>query len=429
MTKNLSLVRYLEQERRRVIKECRKCGLCNQKCPIIKHTELKDFSPRDIQEEVIDFLETGVANEAAYTRGFACMRCFQCVDNTCSQGLNPMLINEIIKWYYRENDLVEYNYPDPKSHNAPQRVIASIQVSSRDLERVLTPSTPSRNNFRYVLFPGCNVYFQPDKVLNVLDVMDYITKDYAFVPGLDYCCGNAYLSSGQIERGGEVSKELIDKLSSYNPDTVIFWCSTCLCNLHKTICNLDDIERIPFNTMSFARFLAQNMEKLPFKKPVNKKVTLHEPCKAAFTGLDLTGPRDVLKQIPGVELVEMPRHGKNTVCCGSAAQNYFPHSFEKMRNDRLEEAAETSADVLVDICHYCHEIFADQEKKYDYSIVNYMSIITEALGIEREDKFKKYKQWADIDKVLEDANEFVKSSPYSISQIREALEKRLSTTD
>lgn len=354
------------------------------------------------------------------------MRCFQCVDNFCPQGLNPMLINEIIKWYYRKNNLADYSYPDPKSHNAPQRVIASIQVSSDDLKRISTPPNTTEEA-RYVLFPGCNVYFQPDKVLSVLDVMDYITEDYVFLPGLDYCCGNAYLSSGQIERGGKVSKELIDKLSSYNPDTVIFWCSTCLCNIHKTISQLEGLE-VPFNMMSFAQFLAQNMQKLPFKELVhkNKKVTLHEPCKAAFTGLDLTGPRDVLKQIPGIELIEMPRHGKNTACCGSAAQNYFPHSFERMRGERLDEAANTSADLLVDICHYCHEIFADQEQKYDYSIVNYMTLITEPLGIEREDKFKKYKQWADIDEILKDAEEFVESSPYSVSQIREALKKRLS---
>ncbi len=428
MTEKLSLVHYLEQERKKTIEECRKCGLCNRKCPILTQTELNDYSSQDIQKGVIDFLETGVENDAAYTRGFACMRCFQCVGNFCPQGLNPMLINEIIKWYYRKNNLAEYNYPDPKNHKAPQRIIASIQVSGEDLKKITTPShsahSTSTDEARYVLFPGCNVYFQPDKVLSVLDLMEYITDDYAFVPGLDYCCGNAYLSSGQIERAGEVSKELIHKLLSYNPDTVVFWCSTCLCNMHETISKLEGIE-LPFKTMSFAQFLAQNMEKLPLKKPIHKKVTLHEPCKATFTELDLTGPREVLKQFPGIELVEMPRHGKNTVCCGSAAQNYFPHCFEKMRDERLKEAACTNTDMLVDICHYCHEIFADQEQKYSYSIVNYITLITEAMGIGREDKFKKYKQWKDVNKILEDAKEFLEDSTYSVPQIKEALKKRL----
>ncbi len=91
----------------------------------------------------------------------------------------------------------------------------------------------------------------------------------------------------------------------------------------------------------------------------------------------------------------------------------------------MNEATYTGADMLVDICHYFHEIFADQEQKYDYAVVNFMALITEALGIEREDKFKKYKQWKDVDKILKDADEFVKSSPYSVTQIREALNKRL----
>jgi hypothetical protein len=39
-------------------------------------------------------------------------------------------------------------------------------------------------------------------------------------------------------------------------------------------------------------------------------VTLHEPCKSAYTEVDLNGPREVLRQLPGVTLNEMEHHGK-----------------------------------------------------------------------------------------------------------------------
>lgn len=40
-------------------------------------------------------------------------------------------------------------------------------------------------------------------------------------------------------------------------------------------------------------------------------------------------------------------------------------------------------------------------------------------GIEKGDKSKKYKQRKGIDKILEDAEEFLEGSPYSIPQTKE----------
>jgi hypothetical protein len=43
------------------------------------------------------------------------------------------------------------------------------------------------------------------------------------------------------------------------------------------------------------------------------------------------------------------------------------------------------------------------------------------LGIEREDKFKKYKKWADADRIFEDALKFVMQSLYPPEKILETL--------
>lgn len=410
------LVDYMNRERKNILKNCTKCGLCIKKCPIIKNTELKNIDPKDIQKEVLRFLEEGIPNEIVYTRGFSCMECFGCLDNCCPQGLNPMLINDMIKWDYRRNKNIEYKYNDPREEKALQRIIASIQITNEDYDKILTPSPSSKAD--YVFFPGCNVYFQPEKLLSALDIMDIIDEDWAFVPGLDYCCGEAHIGAGAMEEADHISVELIDKLASYSPKTVIFWCPTCLCRFEKTLASARDI---PFNMISFPQFVAQNIESLPFKKRLNKTVTLHEACKSAFTGLDLNGTRDILKSLPGISLLEMPRHGENTSCCGSGAVTFFRESFDIVRNERMDEAAETKADLLVDVCHYCHEVFIDKEQKYNYSVVNYVSLIAEALGIEREDKLKKYKQLNDVDKILDDVKDYINQSQFSRDEIIESL--------
>ena len=415
-----TLAKYYRKEKKRVLEKCKECGICAKRCPIVKKTELADVSPNKIQEQIKEYLKTGEANQTVFNRAFSCMQCFQCVDKCCPEGLDPLAVNEIIKWEYRHNKIIEMGYGDPRDDDSTHRVLAGIQLSAADYLKVSTPSM--KETAKYVFFSGCNVYYQPEKLLNALDIMDLITDDYAFVPGLDFCCGNAHIYCGAIEEAERSSADLIEKLSAYNPATVIFWCATCLCRFDTTLLK---VNMVPFGMMSFPQFLARNMDKLSFQNKIEKTVTLHEACKAAFTGLDLTGAREVLQKLPGIDLIEMPRHGKKTFCCGSGAEAFFPNSFEAVRDDRLAEARKTGADVLVDVCHHCHNVFCDHESEYGFIVKNYASLVAESLGIGREDKFKKYKQWGDLNKILDDVekNSAVSALPFSREKIIEVLKE------
>jgi hypothetical protein len=51
--------------------------------------------------------------------------------------------------------------------------------------------------------------------------------------------------------------------------------------------------------------------------------------------------------------------------------------------------------------------------------------VAESMGIEREDKFKKYKQWGDLNRILDDAQEYIGTSPFSQVKIIEVLKETL----
>lgn len=61
----------------------------------------------------------------------------------------------------------------------------------------------------------------------------------------------------------------------------------------------------------------------------------------------------------------------------------------KLRDNRLNEAAQTGADLVVTVCHYCNQVFAGEAQRYDFGITSYVCLVAEAMGIHREDKFKK----------------------------------------
>jgi len=406
------------KEKQRFLKNCTLCGLCAQGCPILPYTDVNEISFLDIQKGVFDFMESGTPNQKAYTKAFACMECFKCTAGMCPEDLNPMLVNELIKGEYISKGLANKAYGDARQPDSAHRVLASVQLSGAEYNRITTSS--GKQNARYVFFPGCNVYFQPEKILNAMDIMDAIGDDYAFLPGLDYCCGDSLLFLGEIEEGSKRAEELVAAIASFQPEAAVLWCPTCQCRFYKSIAPAMDI---PFKIISFPQYLAANMSKLLLTRAAAGTVTLHEACKSAYTGVDRDSPREVLRQLPGVTLREMKHHGQETVCCGSGAICWFPESCAQIRKERLQDAAQTGAEQLVTVCHYCSQTFAAEGSEYDFIVTNYVNLVAEAMGIRRDDKFMQYTQWGSLERILKDAKEHIAESPFDNERIIEVLKE------
>ena len=412
----MTLIDHYAREKRRFQEECTQCGLCAQGCPILPYTDACGMSSQDIQKGVSDFMAGGAPNLSAYTKAFACMACFKCTTGMCPEDLNPMLVNEIIKGEYIARGLANSDFGDARASASTHRVLASVQVSAAEYSRITTISPKPRA--RYVFFPGCNIYFQPEKILNALDIMDAIGDDYAFLPGIDHCCGENHLFFGHIKGGSQRAEELVAAMAGFQPDAVVLWCPTCQCCFEKLI---SPSMAVPFKVLSYPQYLAEKMSALPLTRAAAGTVTLHEACKSAYTGVDCDGPREVLRQLPGVILREMEHHGEKTVCCGSGAACWFPESCARIRKDRLQEAAQTGAERLVTVCHYCSQTFAEEEPHYNFNVTNYIDLVAEAMGIRREDKFKKYMLWRDLDRILEDADQNITEAPFTRDRIAAVL--------
>lgn len=412
----MAVLEHYHNEKQRYIDNCIQCGLCARECPILPLTDLGEASSQEIQESVYEFMDNGTLDQKAYTKAFACMECFKCTADVCPQDLNPMLVNEIIKGEYIARGLATEAYSDPGSADSSHRVLASIQTTRDEYTRITTTSSQKRS--RYVFFPGCNVYFQPEKLLNAMDLMDAVGNDWAFLTGLDNCCGDCHFFTGAVEDGAKTAEKLVASIADFQPEAVIFWCPTCHCRLEKGVAPALDI---PFNIMSFPQYLAANMDKLPLTEAAAGTVTLHEACKSAYTGVDTDGPRDVLRRAPGVTLIEMEHHGRDTMCCGSGAIAWFPESCSRVFQDRLKEAGQTGADRLITVCHYCNQVFLAEEESYDFEVDSYVNLVAEAIGLKREDKFKKYKHWGNIDRILDDVGEHINSLPFEKKRIVEVL--------
>lgn len=373
MKRFTALKEQFEKDRRRVLEDCLACGRCFRLCPATAEA-MPWHDAVETQRALYEFLENPSENEAAKMRALSCMECFGCLD-VCPMELNPMRVMQLARALLSEHGLAEIEAVDPKAPGSPHREILAERLTDDQRRAVLNPS--SKGRARYVLFPGCNVYKNPDLLLAMRKVMDAVAEDWAFVPGLADCCGGWRLSAGN-SAGAEAScRRLISRAAGFKPESLVLWCPTCLCNFETVY---KGVSEPPFKTISFFQLLAEKIGELDLQ-PVEASVTLHEPCKTAFTGLD-ESHRKVMAAVPGLELVEMPRHGRETVCCGSGLLDSFPEAGAEYVGSRLEEAEATGADKFVTVCHGCQEVF--EEASGRQPVDNLLHIVAESLGIESE---------------------------------------------
>jgi Fe-S oxidoreductase len=65
------------------------------------------------------------------------------------------------------------------------------------------------------------------------------------------------------------------------------------------------------------------------------------------------GPRDLLTRIPDMRFMEMEHNGRSAICCGNSAFiNCDAHS-KQIQVERLQEAKNTGADLLITACPKC----------------------------------------------------------------------------
>lgn len=104
------------------------------------------------------------------------------------------------------------------------------------------------------------------------------------------------------------------------------------------------------------------------KKPLNVKVTFHDPCYLGRHNGEYDAPRELLRAIPGVELTEMGRCRENGYCCGGGGGGMWLDSFTRdhttmrLSDRRVLEAVESGADVLAVCCPFEVSRFEDAVK-------------------------------------------------------------------
>ena len=92
-----------------------------------------------------------------------------------------------------------------------------------------------------------------------------------------------------------------------------------------------------------------------------RSVTLHDSCYMARYNDVVAEPRAVLGSVPGLELVEMDKNGKNTFCCGAGGGRMWMEETRgtRINASRTDQALSTGAGTVATECPFCMTMMKD----------------------------------------------------------------------
>jgi Fe-S oxidoreductase len=121
------------------------------------------------------------------------------------------------------------------------------------------------------------------------------------------------------------------------------------------------------------------------EKKIMNQVHTWEPRRPRYNGAYgiYDSPREVLKSIPGLKLVEMERIRECSWCCGAGGgcSETYPEFSASTAGERITEANATGADALVTACPWCESNFnnAEDEQGRKIKVLDIIDLVQQAI--------------------------------------------------
>ncbi len=170
------------------------------------------------------------------------------------------------------------------------------------------------------------------------------------VPKDQRCCGAPHLAEGEEEMAHDLMRHNVSLFAEYGVEAIVSDCAACGAETKKTALHLhgdslqEEAARFSERAVDVNEFLAR----LPLRPPrgeVQARVCYHDACHLRHSQGIRDEPREILRAVPGLDLIEMK---DSDTCCGSAGSYMITHPgvAGALLEDKMNSAAETGADII-----------------------------------------------------------------------------------
>ena len=351
---------------------CSRCGSCLAYCPIYKQTLDESLSPRG----KMSLLEAVSKSRIEYTdkisqKLYTCTACNLC-DGECPSGVK---LNEMITT--AKSDLIDaHKYPEvldilkTRIKNA-YNVTFDSNIGRLDWIKALTDGDTQKyikEKAEVVYFVGCVSSFSPRSFSiprSIVKDFESAEVDFTLLGEEEWCCGFPLLNSGIKDVTADMAKHNIEAVKSKNAKLLVLSCPSCY-HTWKHEYPKYYSGKIDFEILHISQYLLRLIKDKKIKlNPLSGKVTYHDPCDLGRNSGIYEEPRDVIKNIPGIEYIELAANRKLANCCGGGGnlESLNQALASKIALSKADEIIETGSDIVVTSCQQCNRTIDTSLKK------------------------------------------------------------------
>ena len=172
------------------------------------------------------------------------------------------------------------------------------------------------------------------------------------IPREQGCCGALSVHAGQEEQALNFARKLIDVFERASVDTIVINAAGCGSTMKEYGYLLRNDPHYAERAKAFAAKCKDISEVLAElgpraeRHPLPLRVAYHDSCHIQHAQAIRTQPREVLKTIPKLDLLEIP---DSAICCGSAGIYNLvqPETAAELGDMKVKNCLSTGADLIV----------------------------------------------------------------------------------
>ncbi len=359
-------------EHAEIVHRCFRCGYCkfpgdyvDFNCPSYKAFGWDTFSPAGRMWLIRAWLNDEIKTSPRFAEIFySCLAC----DNCKEQCVFPRF-KDYLPDIFRETkeELVAEGKVPPRVrdyfkaiavHGNPYKLPQEERGNwAKDL------GLPEFSGQEYLFYVGCvGSYDEIGQKMarNVGGLLSEAGISLGILGSLEACDGNEVRALGENGLFTRLAEENILQFKKMDVKKIITLDPHALNAFKRDYPKLKGNFEVYHFTEILARLIREKQIVLN-EYPV--KATFHDPCYLGRHNQIYTPPREILKLIPGLELVEMRRSGVNAFCCGGGGGNFFTDIIgageDSPARVRIREALDTKAELLTVACPQCAKMLTD----------------------------------------------------------------------
>jgi heterodisulfide reductase subunit D len=269
---------------------------------------------------------------------------------------------------------------------------------TRDLGFTIKDLSKGKEKAEVLFYPGCTYAYDPRITEHIRDtayLMHAAGVDFGILGNTEKCCGSTAFNLGYVKVLEKYGEDNITTFNNLGINTIVTPCSGCYNTIGNVYAQLGECNfTVKHSVVLLSELVKQ--KKLKPTHPINAVVTYHDPCHLGRHGHIFDAPREILKSIPGITLVEMNRIREYSFCCGGGggARTGKLEFAQATAQRRVQEAEDTGAEFLVTACPFCEQNFLDymDTTGSQLKLVDVVALLKQSVLGEAEQKKKKKKE-------------------------------------